>query len=477
MQKNLAMDRRKFFRNGSLFTIGTAVLNPFESIANTIQAKELFRNRKAKNIIFLVSDGMSQGTLNMADVFKYRKTGQHTHWIQGYKDNKLIRGLMDTESASSLVTDSAAGGSAWGSGFRVNNGSINVGTKGEAYLPILQKFKQKGKKVGCVTSVPITHATPSSFCVNSTSRGSQEGIAESYLEINFDVMMGAGDNFFNGSKRKDKRDLTADFAAKGYQVVRNKTDIETLKPNVPVLGLFGDNGMEYDIDRQNDSELIKTVPTLAQMTTAAIKQLDNKNGFVMQIEGGKVDWAAHANDIAGLIHDQLAFDDALKVALDFAEKDKNTLVIVTTDHGNANPGSMYGKDVNKRFDSIQNYKKTNEWLLNKVTKDTTSSQLQELVDYANGFKLTDEESAKILSYYNGLAKPEEGLYNYKNVPLEYYSEIQKKHNAVGWISTEHTGDYVELAAYGPGSELLKPFCKNTDLHYLMLQAAEIENKF
>ena len=260
------MDRRKFFRNGSLFTIGTAVLNPFESIANTVEAKELFRNKKAKNIIFLVSDGMSQGTLNMADVFKYRKTGQHTHWIQGYKDNKLIRGLMDTESASSLVTDSAAGGSAWGSGFRVNNGSINVGTKGEAYLPILQKFKQKGKKVGCVTSVPITHATPSSFCVNSTSRGTQEGIAESYLEINFDVMMGAGDNFFNGSKRKDKRDLTADFAAKGYQVVRNKTDIGTLKPNVPVLGLFGDNGMEYDIDRQNDSELIKTVPTLAQMT-------------------------------------------------------------------------------------------------------------------------------------------------------------------------------------------------------------------
>ena len=73
--------------------------------------------------------------------------------------------------------------------------------------------------------------------------------------------------------------------------------------------------------------------------------------------------------------------------------------------------------------------------------------------------------------------PEEGLYNYKNVPLQYYSELQKIRNAVGWISTEHTGDYVELAMFGPGSELLKPFVKNTDLHYLMLQAAEIENKF
>ena len=471
------MNRRKFFKNGSLFTIGAAILNPFETVANTFEAKEIFKNNKAKNIIFIVSDGMSQGTLNMANVFKYHKTGQHTHWIQGYQDNKLVRGLMDTESANSLVTDSAAGGSAWGSGFRVNNGAINVGPKGEAYLPILQKFKKKGKKVGCVTSVPITHATPSSFCVNSKSRGSQEGIAESYLEIGFDVMMGGGNNFFSASKRADKKDMAAAFVAKGYQIVRNKSDLKAVKSNVPILGLFDDNGMEYEIDRQNDEKLVKTVPTLAEMTAAAIAQLDNKNGFVMQVEAGKVDWAAHANDIAGLIHDQLALDDALKVALDFAEKDKNTLVIVTTDHGNANPGIMYGKDATKRFDSIQNYKKSNEWLLNTITKDTSSAQLQELVTYANGISLTDEENKKILGYYTGLEKPEEGLYNYKHVPLAYYSELQKTHNAVGWISTEHTGDYVEVAAYGPGSHLLKPFCKNTDLHYLMLQAAEIENNF
>jgi alkaline phosphatase len=213
------------------------------------------------------------------------------------------------------------------------------------------------------------------------------------------------------------------------------------------------------------------------MTRAAIAHLDNKNGFVMQVEGGRVDWAAHANDIAGLIHDQLAFDDAVKVALDFAEKDKNTLVIITTDHGNANPGIMYGKDVTTRFDSLLKYKKSNEWLLNQINKDTTATKLDELVDFANGFKLSEDENKKILSYYNGLEKPEDGLYNYKKVPLQYYSDLQKTRNAVGWISTEHTGDYVELAAYGPGSQLLKSFVKNTDLHYLMLQAAEIENKF
>jgi alkaline phosphatase len=471
------MNRRKFFQNGSLFALGTAILNPFESQANPIDFDTFKNNKKAKNIIFLVSDGMSQGTLTIANVFKNHKFGVDTHWMQGYKNNTLVRALMDTESANSLVTDSAAGGSAWGGGFRVKNGAINVGVNGEDYLPILQKFKMRGKKVGCVTTVPITHATPSSFCTNSKSRGSQDEIAVNYLDLKFDVMMGGGLQFFDANKRHDKRDLVSDFKANGYQVFQNKKDLVTIKPNQPVLGLFAPNGMDYDIDRQTDEKLSSEQPTLAEMTQTAIAHLDNKNGFVMQVEGGRVDWAAHANDVAGLIHDQLAFDDAVKVALDFAAKDENTLVIITTDHGNANPGLMYGKDVTARFETTMKYTKTNEWLLNQITKDTSASQLNDLVNFANGYNLTDEENKKILSFYNGLEKPEEGLYNYKNVPLQYYSELQKSRNAVGWISTEHTGDYVELAMYGPGSHLLKPFVKNTDLHYLMLEAAEIENKF
>ena len=83
----------------------------------------------------------------------------------------------------------------------------------------------------------------------------------------------------------------------------------------------------------------------------------------------------------------------------------------------------------------------------------------------------------IFSIFKGLEKDEEGLYNYRKLPYKAFSEIQKKHNKVDWISMDHSGDYVELAMYGPGSELLKPFVKNTDLHYLMLKAAEIDNKF
>jgi alkaline phosphatase len=171
------MNRRKFFRNGSLFSLGAAFINPFETSAAPIDPDFIDKNKKAKNIILLVSDGMSTGTLNMSDLYLSRKTGTGSNWLQLYKDNRVSRALMDTASASSIVTDSAAASSSWGGGFRVKNGALNVGPDGQEHLPIWQKFKKVGKMAGCVTTVPITHATPAGFCVNSKSRNSQEDIA------------------------------------------------------------------------------------------------------------------------------------------------------------------------------------------------------------------------------------------------------------------------------------------------------------
>ena len=102
--------------------------------------------------------------------------------------------------------------------------------------------------------------------------------------------------------------------------------------------------------------------------------------------------------------------------------------------------------------------------------------MKEWVREVNGFALTDDEAKHIIGFYNGLEK-EDGLYNYKKLPFKFFADIQKKYDSVGWISMDHSGDYVELAVYGPGMELLKPFVKNTDLHYLMLNAAGVENKF
>ncbi|MCT2409844.1 alkaline phosphatase [Chryseobacterium antibioticum] len=465
------MDRRKFLKGSALLS-GLLTLNPvdfFASNGKNVQDPK----KKAKNIIFMISDGMSSGTLAMANLYSQNILGKNGNWMNLYHENKVSRALMDTASASSVVTDSAAASSSFGGGFRVKNGVLNVGANGEKYVPIWQKFKKEGKKTGCVTTVTITHATPAGFCVNSDSRNAENEIAEMYVEIGFDVMMGGGDEFFNPVKREDKKDVYGLYQQKGYQILKNKNDLKNTEKGKKVLGIFNSGALPYSIDRTHMAELQNT-PSLAEMAQTAIDQMkDHKEGFVLQVEGGKVDWAAHANDIAALIHDQLAFDEAVKTVIDFAEKDGDTLVIITTDHGNANPGTIYGPDATKNFNSISNYQYTNEYILNAIHPDFNLQKMKDWIYETNKISLADDEAKQLLSFYSGLEKQEVGLYNYKKLPFKAYSDIQKKHNSVGWISMDHSGDYVEVAVYGPGRELLPAFIKNTDLHYLMLKAAQV----
>ena len=463
------MNRRRFLKGSTLLS-GLAVMSPTVIFSNDLESISK-KNKKAKNIIFLISDGMSTGTLQMANLYSQNILNKNGNWMNLYAGNKVSRALMDTASASSAVTDSAAASSSFGGGYRVRNGVLNVGPNGEKYLPIWQKFKNAGKKAGCVTTVTITHATPAGFCVNSDSRNAENEIAEMYAGLGLDVLMGGGDEFFNPDKRSDKKDIYKIYQEKGYQVVKDKAELGNLKKGAKTLGVFSTGALPYSIDRINIPELQHT-PTLAEMSKAAIDQMkDHKDGFVLLIEGGKVDWAAHANDIAALIHDQLAFDEAVKTAVDFAEKDTETLVIITTDHGNANPGLIYGTDATKKFNSIADYKYTNEYILNAIHSNFNLQQIKDWIYQTNKISLSDQEAQHLLDFYSGLEKMEDGLYNYKKLPFKAYSEIQKKHNNIGWISMDHSGDYVELAAFGPGSELLKPFVKNTDMHYLMLEAA------
>ncbi|QIY90031.1 alkaline phosphatase [Chryseobacterium gallinarum] len=463
------MDRRKFLKGSALLS-GAFTLSPASLWSTRKQIESPGKN--AKNIIFMISDGMSLGTLTMADTYSRNILGKGSNWLNLYREKKVTRALMDTASASSVVTDSAAASSAFGGGVRVQNGVLNMGTNGERHLPVWQKFKKAGKKAGCVTTVTITHATPAGFCVNSARRNAEPEIAEMYADLELDVLMGGGDEFFNFRKREDKKDLYASYTGKGYQILKNSNDLKNIMPGKKILGVFNTGALPYSIDRMHVKEF-KDTPTLADMTRAAINQLKgHQKGFVLQVEGGKVDWAAHANDVAALIHDQLAFDEAVKAVIDFAEEDGNTLVIITTDHGNANPGTIYGNNATEHFNSISNYKYTNEYLLNAIHKDYSVKDITDWIYEGNKIRLNDDEARHLLSFYNGLEK-EEGLYNYKKLPFKWYSEIQKKHNSVGWISMDHSGDYVEVAAYGPGSELLQPFIKNTDLHFLMLKAAQL----
>lgn len=473
------MDRRKFFIRGTLLAAGSALFsNPISGLATSMDYDLSVKGKRAKNIIFMVSDGMSSGTLALSDHYQNHILGHRSVWMSAYMDNKVSRGLMETSSASSIVTDSSAGSSSFGGGFRVPNGSLNVGTNGEHYLPIWQKMKRKGKKIGVVTTVTATHATPAGFNVNNNSRYAEPQIAIDYLNLGLDVVMGGGDEFFNAEKREDKKDLYKAYAEKGYTIAKTSSELKKTGKNNPILGIFTEGALPYQLDRENTAELKANIPSLAEMARKAIEHLNTgKEGFALQIESGKVDWAAHANDLGGLLFEQIQFDEALKVALEFAEKDGETLVIFTTDHGNANPGLIYGKNADKDFETVAKYKYTNEWILNQIDNSFSPNAVRDLVQANLGFEITPSEAHSILGYYSNIQKEDQGLYNYKHLPYEGFANMQKKHSSVGWISMDHSGDHVEVAAFGPGKELLKPFVKNTDLHYLMLQAAQIENKF
>ncbi len=463
------MKRRNFLQTGALAALTGAVATPALLTGCNSTEDKKFRST-AKNIIFLVSDGMSIGTPVMADLLLIRKEGHSSRWMDLYHKQMAQRAFMDTASGDSLVTDSAAASSSWGGGRRVKNGSLNVNKDGSFNKPIWQKFKAAGKAVGCVTTVPITHATPAGFCVNQKNRGLQDKIASDYLKLKFDVMMGGGQEYFNGKKREDKKDIFDDFVANGFQLVRSKSEMEKTTAGKPVMGVFTEGGLPYDLEMNSDPELKAKVPTLAEMTRKAIALMEqNSKGFVLQVEGGKVDWAAHANDASALIYDQIAFDEAVGVAVDFAKGRNDTLVVVTTDHGNSNPGLIKCKHVNKKFDLMQNVKHTNEWVLRGITKNDSPAHFIERLNHAQGITITKDEAKNILKHY--VLLDEGGIYNDYKLPYRELAETLHNYNSIYWSGMNHSADYVELAMLGPGSEALPDFIKNYELHNFMLKAA------
>lgn len=465
------MKRREFFKSTSLVGLGTFLLGGAHMKASA--AKEEFKGKKAKNIIFMVSDGMSSGTLAMSDIFSRRIYGKPSAWMSAYQDSLVQRGLMDMASRTSIVTDSAAASSSWGGGHRVPNGNLNIGAKGEEYEPILQKFKRAGKKVGCVTTVPITHATPAGFCVSMKSRNDQAGIAEKYATLGFDVMMGGGQKYFDAAHRKDKKDMYAVFEQKGYHVAKNKSQMLKAQPNKKLLGVFTEDSLPYSVDAKT-LETDKTIPNLRDMAQKAIEQMrGHKNGFVLQIEAGKVDWAAHGNDFAALLFDQLMFDSCVEYVMDFAKNDGNTLVVVTSDHGNANPGLVYGSGIDPMFDNTMNIRHSNDWILQGIRTDATEKEIiDHLFENSGNIKISSEHAKEIIAYYKN-AQIEDGIYNPKHLPFQLLSKMQFEHLHVGWNSMNHTSDYTELAMYGPGSEKMKPFMRNDEMHNFLLKAAEV----
>lgn len=425
---------------------------------------------KAKNVIFLVSDGMSSGTLQMADTYLRRNEGRPSHWIRLLEENVLKRSLMDMASADRIVTDSAAASVSWACGYRVNNGSVNITPDGTHQTPILPIFRDAGKSTGLVTTTEITHATPAGFAANVEHRSQAEEIAVQYLEREIDLLLGGGNNHLSSEHREDERDLYTDFGNAGYTIARTKGELFSGDSEEGrLLGIFSNGHLPYTLDHVNTPDLLENVPSLAEMTDLAIRNLaKNPNGFILQIEGGRVDHAAHGNDAAGLLFDQIAFDDAIAVVMEFARERDDTLVMITTDHGNANPGFSSAPD--SQFDNLAKFRHTNNWIRRELNQNSSIAEIRERIEYATGYEVPREEAEDFLASMKGEFR---ATYRRMQGASSVLGQVIANYTDVNWVGGSHTADYVELASFGPGSEAIDGFVKNTRLFEVMTQAAGV----
>ena len=268
---------------------------------------------KAKNIILLIGDGM--GVSQVSSSFF---NGDSKPNFGRFKQIGLIR----TSSSNSKITDSAAAGTALSSGIKTYNGAIGVNTDTANVPTILEYAHDKQLSTGIIATSSITHATPASFYAHVRSRGMQEDIAEFLLEGKVDFFAAGGAKFF--SKRADSVNLLSALTEKGY--VMDTTLLADHHEADKKYGyLLSTDAMPPMIQERGNF--------LPDATQAAINHLSlDEEGFFLMVEGSQIDWGGHGNNEEYLVGEVLDFDKAIGVALDFAEKDGNTLVIVTADH-------------------------------------------------------------------------------------------------------------------------------------------------
>lgn len=274
-----------------------------------------------KNVIYLIGDGMGIAHVHAARI---AKGGSGSRLAM---DSMPITGLVTTYSADSLVTDSAAAGTALATGIKTNNGTISLSPDGQSAKSILEAARDLGKSTGIVTTKAITDATPAVFASHVEDRGLQNEIAGQLVAARVDVLLGGGRAFFlpksaEGSEREDEIDLLDEAKVTGYTVVSTAGELSEAHSQ-KLLGLFALGNLTTQ----------EPEPPLSQLAAKAIETLSvNKNGFFVMIEGGQIDSYAHGNDLDGMVRQLLEFDRAIAWSLEFAKKHGDTLVIVTTDH-------------------------------------------------------------------------------------------------------------------------------------------------
>jgi alkaline phosphatase len=355
------------------------------AIASTLLAGCWENNPPApapKNVIFFLGDGMGMTTMTAARIYAVGEDGELT------MDTLPETAFVKTFSNDAQVTDSAPSMAAYMTGVKMNNEVISMSVNTVAVPPVADAngnmlgnncgssngtpvttlaeiAKSKGLSVGVVTTTRITHATPAATYAHICHRDLENDIAAALVpggtgfntalgSKGLDVVLGGGSQHFktaaNGGKRADGRDLIAEMQTNGYSYATNATELNAVNPatTTRLFGLFKSSHMSYDLDRAATSE-----PSIAEMTTKAMDVLasNNSKGYFLMVEGGRIDHALHETTAKKALQDTVAFDNAIKAAIDKVKLTDpqllNTLIVVTADHDHTLILNGYAKRTGK----------------------------------------------------------------------------------------------------------------------------------
>ena len=464
-----------------------------------------YNGKTPKYIFMFIGDGMSFPQIQATQYYK----GIEAHGaIDASKKNypnpeKLsfmnfpISGTVTTYDSTSVCPDSASTATSLSTGNKTLSSVINMDeTKTKSYETITEKLKkQLGYKVGIVSSVNIDHATPGAYYAHVPARSDYYNMGLQLVDSNFDYF--AGGKFLSDDskevKEQGKTSIGTLAKEKGYTVVNTKADIENLKKGDKAIAVCPDDQVEkesgaikYSLDRKGD-EL-----TLADYTKKGIEVLNNDKGFFMMVEGGKIDWAGHANDAASNIHETEAFGDAVQEAINFynAHPDE-TLILVTGDHetGGLTIG-FAGTNYDTYLQNLSNQKVSYtefdrniaKYRENKTSFDDAMKDVEANFGLKRagsngestkgGMVLTASEEAKIKAAYEKsmIPKADRKLNEDENVMYGTYepfsvtlTHILNNKSGISFSSYSHTGIPVAMMAKGLGQDLFAGYYDNTNV--------------
>ncbi|MGG3478096.1 alkaline phosphatase [Peribacillus frigoritolerans] len=401
-----------------------------------------------KNVIFLIGDGMG---VSYTSAYRYLKDSPGTKVAERTEFDKYLVGQQMTypEDSAQNITDSASAATAMSSGVKTYNAAIAVDNDKSEVKTVLEAAKEKGKATGLVATSEITHATPASFGAHDENRKNMNSIADDYYnelikgKHKIDVLLGGGKSNF---VRPDVN-LAKAFEKDGYSYVTDKNQMLKDK-NEQVLGLFASEGLPKMIDRPSET------PSLADMTSSAIQRLNkDKDGFFLMVEGSQVDWAGHDNDIVGAMSEMEDFEKAYKAAMEFAKKDKHTLVVATADHSTGG-FSIGAKGIYNWYgEPIKAAKRTPDFMADAIVKGADVEKTLKQYINQNVVKLTDGEIKTVTE----AAKSK----NVTNVDNAIEAIFDNRTNTA-WTTGGHTGEDVPVYAYGPYKERFAGQVDNTD---------------